>query len=117
MILPLRRLHRSAFAALAVLLPALLASAWRVRRAPPEQPLGAELLPGAARPEAPLDDQLVYWVDARPAGVPGVLPPEAVLAGTVRSGALALPVPAGQRAVVYSLVHARLVQPAGGGAP
>ncbi len=112
MILPLRRAHRSAFVALAVFLPALLASAWRVRRAVPTQDLAPELLPGNGWEYA---DGLVYWTAAEVDGAvaPGLrddeLPADAEFVGTVRSGAGERPRPPGKRSLVYSLAHGRVV--------
>lgn len=112
MILRLRRVHRSAFVALAILLPALLASAWKVRRAPLVGELPTELLPGLQTPSTPYyilgDDELVYWIEAGDVSSQMELPPAAELVGTVRSGALELSPPPGKRSVTYSLVH-RLV--------
>ena len=113
MILPLRRVHRSAFVALALFLPALLVSAWKVRRAPVRQDLSPELLPGwkpdssgVLFPRARADE-LVYWTAAPLTG--STLPGEAELIGTVRSGALELQPPADKHAIVYSLAQGRLL--------
>lgn len=113
MILPLRRVHRSAFVALAILLPALVASAWKVRRGPVEQDLAPELLPGwkpdssgVLNPRARADE-LVFWTTAPLVG--STLPDDAELIGTVRSGALELQPPADKRAIVYSLAQKRLL--------
>lgn len=112
MILQLRRVHRSAFVALAILLPALLASAWKVRRAPVHGELPAELLPGLQTPQEPYyvlgDDELVYWIEDVDIESKWELPSGAELVGTVRSGALGLTPPQGRRAITYSLAH-RLV--------
>ena len=113
MILPLRRVHRSAFVALAILLPALLASAWKVRRTPVQQDLPAELQPGwMPDPSLVLDpraraDELVYWTGAPLTGA--TLPDDAELIGTVRSGALELHAPTGKHAIVYGLAQNRLL--------
>lgn len=110
MILPLRRVHRAVFVGLALLLPAMLASAWRARHAPSLRALPPELVPG---PPPPADssgaDELVYWSSATPRDSDG-LPADAALVGTVRSGALTLTPPPGQHVFVYSLAHARLVR-------
>jgi hypothetical protein len=109
MIRPLRSAHRRAFLALAILLPLLLASAWRARRAPVQQALTPELLPGEPLPDgASVADQLVYWSSA-PAGDGLPLPPDAQLVGSVRSGALALVPPPDVHVLVYDLSHGRLV--------
>lgn len=108
MILPLRRAHRSVFAALALLLPALLVSAWRVRPEPPTQELPPELLPASPTPPALLGtDELVYWTAATDQES-GALPADAELIGTVRSGALNLVAPAGKRALRFSLPQRRI---------
>ena len=106
MILPLRRAHRSAFVALAILLPALLASAWKVRRGPVGQDLPAEYLPrtGVEGPIAFHAYELVYWT-RQPSDE---LASDAELVGTVGSGALDLQPPAGMHVVVYSLAHDRV---------
>jgi len=118
MILPLRRLHRSVFAGLALLLPALLASAWRVRPEPLTEALPPELLPGppeipggaAAEPTGahPGEDLLVYWSPS-PADADEGLPPEAELVGTRRSGALERTPPEGRHVLLYSLLEQRVV--------
>jgi hypothetical protein len=106
-----RRVHRAAFAALALLLPALLASAWRVRRPPPLEALAPELLPGVrAVPgsEAALGDVLVYWSAAAPR--PGdPLPADAELAGALRSLAGAAPPAERPHVVLYDLAHGAVV--------
>jgi hypothetical protein len=102
-ILPLRRVHRSAFLALALFLPALLVSAWKVRRGAAVQELPPELL--SAQPGLPLAaDELVYWSRTPPAR-PGELPADAELVGTVRGGALGITPPPGTRVLRYSLPH------------
>lgn len=112
MILPLRRVHRSTFVALAILLPALLASAWKVRRGPLAQDLAPELLPGWIADSVPFPgpraDVLVYWTAVPPEGLT-TLPADAELVGTVRSGALELSPPAGRHALAYSLAADELV--------
>ena len=112
MILPLRRVHRSAFAALTILLPALLASAWKVRRGAVHGQLPPELLPGLQTPTSDYfvlgDDELVYWVEDVDRENWWELPEGAELVGTVRSGAQGRTPPAGKRAVTYSVAH-RLV--------
>jgi hypothetical protein len=113
-ILPLRRVHRSAFVALAILLPALLASAWRVRREPVRVELPQDLLPAPPTPISPYyvfgGEELVYWIPDADLGSKTELSPDAELVGTVRSGALERKPPSGKRAVTYSLLH-RLVNP------
>jgi hypothetical protein len=109
-----RRVHRGAFAALAVLLPALVASAWRVRRAPPVQALAPELLPGApgAPEDAALADVLVYW-SAQPARAGDPLPADAELAGALRAlGEVAAPADR-PHAVHYSVAHGVVVSAGG----
>jgi hypothetical protein len=114
LILPLRRAHRSAFVALAIVLPALLASAWKVRRAPIRQDLSPEYLPGWVPDSSGVlfprarADELVYWTTAPLAGLTA-LPQDAELVGTVRSGALDQEPPAGKHAIVYSLAQGRLL--------
>lgn len=103
MIRPLRSAHRGASLALALLLPALLLGAWRVRRAPATQALAPELLPGEP---SSAGDELVYW-SATPAAS-DELPADAELVGTVRSGALARRPPVGRQVLVYDLAHRRL---------
>lgn len=108
MILPLRRVHRSAFLALALLLPALLASAWKVRRGTLAQALAPELLPvwspDSEWPARAHGDELVYWTSAAPDDS-STLPADAELVGTVSSGAYGLQPPPGKRAITYSLAH------------
>lgn len=113
MILPLRRAHRSAFVALAVLLPVLLASAWKVRRDPVLGELSDELLPALPTARTPYGhlggEELVYWV---PEGIEDwtELPEDAELVGTVRAGAQERTPPPGKQIMLYSLPH-RLVGP------
>jgi hypothetical protein len=113
-ILPLRRAHRSAFVALAILLPALLASAWKARRGPLRIELPEDLLPAPPTPVSPHyafgGEELVYWIPDADLEDRTKLPPDAELIGTVRSGALGRTPPSGKRAVTYSLPH-RLVSP------
>lgn len=112
MILPLRRAHRSVFVALAVLLPVVLVKAWSVRRAPTVLAIDTELLPGAADHWA---DGLVYWTATHVEGrrlapsIGEVLPPDAELVGTLRSGAFERTPPVGKMSLVYSLAHGRVV--------
>ncbi len=114
MILPLRRVHRSAFVALAILLPVLLASAWRVRRGALVGQLSDDLAPIRPTPLAPYyllgTDELVYWVPEGPLESRSELPVDAELVGTVHSGALERTPPAGRVALTYSLPH-HLVNP------
>lgn len=121
MILPLRRVHRSVFVALALFLPALLASAWKVRRETPEQELPPELLPGGIPELFPAEDELVYWSHhdpsaARTDAVTGAeLPADAELIGTLRSGAHRLAPPEGKYVYRYSLAHGELSRSQAGG--
>lgn len=101
MIRPLRSVHRGAFLSLALLLPAVLLGAWRVRRPPPTRALAPELLSGEA---SSAGDELVYW-STTAAGSVGELPADAELVGTVRSGALARRPPDGRRVLVVDLAH------------
>jgi hypothetical protein len=99
---------------LTVLLPVLLAQAWRVRRAPVVGDLDERLLPAPSTPQTPDYvlgvEQLVYWIPEVEGGNWRVLPEGAELVGTVRSGALERTPPTGKRAVAYSLPH-QLVNP------
>jgi len=105
---PLRRAHRGAFLGLALLLPALLVSAWKVRRAPPVQELPEELLPGPPHPGPAGEDLLVYWA-AAPHGDGEALPREAELVGSLRTGASRREPPPGKVALHYSLIEGRVV--------
>lgn len=110
MILPLRRVHRSVFVGLAILLPALLASAWKVRRAPILGELAEDLMP-AAPTNVSGTEELVYWVANADLAQRLELPGDATFVGTVRSGALALIPPVGMSVVTYSLPHGLLKAP------
>jgi hypothetical protein len=106
---PLRRVHRGAFAGLALLLPALLASAWRVRPRFPRAVLAPELFPGPVERAGAdaLGDVLVYW-SAGPSDGAG-LPPDARFVGSLRSGALDEPPPPGARAIGFDLARGEVV--------
>lgn len=107
MILPLRRVHRSAFVALAIFLPAVLASAWKTRRMPVLQQLPPELLPGLESYGVAFSDVLVYWIPTSSwcpiGGEVSSVPADAELIGTIRSGATAIVPPAGKQYITYTL--------------
>jgi hypothetical protein len=109
---PLRRAHRSAFVALALGLPLLLAAAWSARRAPIRQELGPELLPTYPDDSDPdphaWADELVYWTRTPVEGLTS-LPADAELIGSARSGALGIERPAGTHGILYSLEHGRVL--------
>lgn len=119
MIRPLRTLHRTVFASLAVGLPVLLIAGLSVRPRPvpgsldPPLPRSIDLFEGRrdegqrAGRYRDVPDPLIYWsMDAAAPGAP--LPVDARLVGPLRQGSVGSDLdafPGGGHLLVYSLAH------------